>query len=357
MAITTGALLGAAGIGAVGNLIGGIFGSSSQKSANKTNLQIARETNAQNKELFNQQLAWQEDMWNKTNAYNAPQKQVDMLLKAGINPAAVYGNGATSDASMPSVPSAPQMQGATMQPIDYSWMGNIVDQGVNAYLNNSILNNKVEESAADAQIAKVKAEFEAKSIQDKLIQVVNDRESSTYQKEMAKGALDLFNMTKHDQYLQAHWTSKAMQSQYEESMSRIALNHLQEQSLNIANMYAPLMNDAQLKVWKASVADLFASAKAHNASALEAGARTLVAELQAEGVRLDNRQKEGLMDSVIRKAKEEVYQMEDERYIRPFKWSYEFTGKAGSFLPYPQGSYGAAKVFEDNIKRDRFKKR
>ena len=79
MAITTGTALALAGGSVLGNLLGGLFGSSSQRSANETNLQIARETNQQNRELFNQQLAWQEDMWNKTNAYNDPSHQVEPL--------------------------------------------------------------------------------------------------------------------------------------------------------------------------------------------------------------------------------------------------------------------------------------
>ena len=310
MAITTGALLGAAGIGAVGNLIGGIFGSSSQKSANKTNLQIARETNAQNKELFNQQLAWQEDMWNKTNAYNAPQNQVDMLLKAGINPAAVYGTGSTSDASMPSVPSSPQMQGATMQPIDYSWMGNIVDQGVNAYLNNSILNNKVEESAADAQIAKVKAEFDAMSVQHRLIQIINDAQSSGYEKEMAKGALDLFNMTKKDQYLQQHWNTQVARASYDEALSRIALNQIQQESVAIANKWLPVMNQHQLQVWNASIQELYASARSHDASALYSTAQAALSNLQAEGVKMDNTVKENVIDDLI----DEIQYRVDQQY-------------------------------------------
>ena len=116
MAITTGALLGAAGIGAAGSLLSGFLGSSSQRSANEQNLQIARETNEQNKELFNKSLAWQEDMWNKQNAYNDPSHLVELYQKAGVNPAQVFGSADTAAASLPSVSSAQQIQ----QPVDHS---------------------------------------------------------------------------------------------------------------------------------------------------------------------------------------------------------------------------------------------
>ena len=44
-------LVGSALIGAGSNIVGGIFGAPAQSSANKTNLQIARENNAANQQL------------------------------------------------------------------------------------------------------------------------------------------------------------------------------------------------------------------------------------------------------------------------------------------------------------------
>ena len=108
----------AAGGAVLGSVIGGLFSSKSQSSANSTNLQIARETNAQNKELFNQQLSWAEDMWNKTNEWNSPQNQMAMLRKAGINPAL---GSEWQTTAQPGTPSVPTMLGATVQPVDYSW--------------------------------------------------------------------------------------------------------------------------------------------------------------------------------------------------------------------------------------------
>ena len=93
MAIAEGTALAlGAGASALGSLLG--FGSS--MSANRSNLKIARETNELNRQMFNRQLAFQEDMWNKTNEYNLPANQVQRLLAAGINPAFVLGNGSTS---------------------------------------------------------------------------------------------------------------------------------------------------------------------------------------------------------------------------------------------------------------------
>ncbi len=90
-----------AGLGSIGgSLLGGIFGSSSQSSANSTNLRIAQMNNEFNERMLERQIAynrenqqvqneWSEDMYNK---YNSPQAQVEQMKKAGINP---YTNGAS----------------------------------------------------------------------------------------------------------------------------------------------------------------------------------------------------------------------------------------------------------------------
>ena len=59
-----------------------IFG---QRSANRTNIQLARE-----------QRQWDLDMWNRQNEYNNPKNQMLRLSAAGLNPNLVYGSGSVS---------------------------------------------------------------------------------------------------------------------------------------------------------------------------------------------------------------------------------------------------------------------
>lgn len=70
----------AAAIGAGAQLIGGAFANQSRRrqSAN--------------------QRKWNEDMWNKQNAYNTPAMQMQRLKKAGLNPALMYGQGNVGNA-------------------------------------------------------------------------------------------------------------------------------------------------------------------------------------------------------------------------------------------------------------------
>lgn len=105
-------------LGFGGSLLGGLFGSSSQGSANRANIKLARETNELNERLFNQNLDFQREMWQKTNDYNSPANQVGLLRQAGLNPADLMANKNQGLASAPSSVGVPQMQTASVIPED-----------------------------------------------------------------------------------------------------------------------------------------------------------------------------------------------------------------------------------------------
>lgn len=73
-------------LGAAGSVINGALGFFGQQSANKTNLKIARETNAANRANQEYQNEWNLDMWNKQNEYNSPAAMRQRLEAAGLNP-------------------------------------------------------------------------------------------------------------------------------------------------------------------------------------------------------------------------------------------------------------------------------
>ena len=215
MALTTGTAALIAGGSVVAGLLGGLFGSKSQSSANETNLQAARETNQMNRELFNQQLAWQEDMWNKNNEYNSPAETIKRLQRAGINPAlgAEFGQ-----ASMPSAPSTPSMQPGHVEPVDYSWVPQTINTGINAYFNNQVMSNQVTKSAADAQIAKADAEFQTQSLKYRLIETMNSAYKTKWEKEQARVAYNVLNQTQQEAITQSQWNTKIMAKTYEEAV-------------------------------------------------------------------------------------------------------------------------------------------
>lgn len=83
--------------GAAG-LLGTLFNVGSQQSANETNIQLARE-----------QRDFYLEQWKRENAYNDPKAQMARLQAAGLNPALMYGSGASGlspSASMADVEAA-----------------------------------------------------------------------------------------------------------------------------------------------------------------------------------------------------------------------------------------------------------
>ena len=86
---------------------GGLFGAGAQSSANKANLQIARENNAANQQLQRDQNKWNLEQWNRENEYNSASSQRQRLQAAGYNPALAVGQVATGSATSNQLQSAP----------------------------------------------------------------------------------------------------------------------------------------------------------------------------------------------------------------------------------------------------------
>lgn len=91
-----------AGVGGLSSLLSGYLGFKSQEKTNRLNLQIARETNEQQKELFERQLQ-----------YNSFVNQREMLEKAGYSPYSLFGTSSVLAGSTPQL-QVPTMHAPTM---------------------------------------------------------------------------------------------------------------------------------------------------------------------------------------------------------------------------------------------------
>lgn len=93
---------------------------------NETNLQMNRETNQANqmineanidysREAWANEVAYNWEMWNRTNEYNDPSAQMQRLKNAGLNPYTMMDGGDAGTASAGSAPSHNQPQQLPMQ--------------------------------------------------------------------------------------------------------------------------------------------------------------------------------------------------------------------------------------------------
>ena len=173
-------------IGAAGAIGSGVANLVSQADANKTNLKMTRETNEQNKELFERQLAWQEDMWNKSNEYNDPSNQVARLKAAGINPAFVLGNGSMAEASPMSAGAAPQLQAPHVEPLNYGQIVSAIANSVNSLMQSRM--NEAQSRSLNAQSDKAEAETRQidKSLPSYVEKLENEAKGEGYKAEMAR---------------------------------------------------------------------------------------------------------------------------------------------------------------------------
>lgn len=130
-----GAIIGGiAGLGS--SLLGGLFGRSSQKSANKANLQIMREQNKFNAEEAEKQRNWTQLM---QQLYGTASAKANDMRAAGLNSllngvqASQIGSGAQATAA----------ESAKMEPLDYSDIGQGVQSAVDNFNNMRSLDSQV----------------------------------------------------------------------------------------------------------------------------------------------------------------------------------------------------------------------
>lgn len=116
--------IGSSLIQAGSSLLNGVLGWFSNKSTNKSNLQIARETNQANKEINQSQLDYNWDMWHAQNNYNRPSEQRQRLIDAGLNPI-YYGLDGNSAGSAPAFNPIGAQQSSPMQAYDFNALSDI----------------------------------------------------------------------------------------------------------------------------------------------------------------------------------------------------------------------------------------
>ena len=122
-------------MGFLGSLAGGLLGIGSSAIQNSQNRQNVRETNQMNYKInqmnnqFNERMAmqqrdFQENMWNKENAYNTASAQRQRLEEAGLNPYLMMNGGSAGIAQSAGPGASASSSGpAVMQPFQADYSG------------------------------------------------------------------------------------------------------------------------------------------------------------------------------------------------------------------------------------------
>lgn len=187
-----GPLIGAGG-SFLSGIAGGLLGNSSTKSTNRTNLQIAREQNAFNQSMWNQQRDYNTQMYLQQRDYNTPLAQRQRYEEAGYNPYLVSGQITPGTMESPVAPNAQPAAGAVMQPSDYSYVQNSVNNSIRTFFDTQMQEQGVRQAQARADIeasqaafAKRKAELDIMDLEE---QIAN-RKADTSLKKSQKGNVE-----------------------------------------------------------------------------------------------------------------------------------------------------------------------
>lgn len=347
---------------AVGGVVSGVGNVYSQIQANNQNKELVRETNAQQKELFNRSLAWSEDMWNKSNAYNEPSAQVDRLLKAGINPAYVLGNGSMAEASPMSSPSAPSLTPPQVDAVNFDSVGAAAQNGVNTLMQSRM--NDAQIGYVNAQRGKVENESAqlAQSMPYYIEHLQNVAKGEGWKADIAKTELAYLQAVNGQRISREFGNNRLLERQIKQADEQYIGYQLQNQLAKVQLAYAPKLNDAQLSQYYTAVNEMKANISLTMARADLTNEQKLSEIEHRNGIIIENQMKD--IDKQVKDktkeisiglAREELFKAEDERYLRPFEINYKFTGKAGQWFEHPSGLYGSEYLRKRNESRDRFR--
>ena len=243
----------ASGISAVGSIVGGLLGGkanqNAQQGANDINLQIARETNQQQYQMFGEQNAFNERMYNQMLTYNTPAEQMRRYSDAGINPYIAAGNVQTGNAqsSLQSA-QAPQLHTAQMQAA--TGMGDALQNAasqaagvISQYAQNELALSQAQKNRAEAgwvdrlngaQFSKISAETNNLHQQGSLLGLDYKLKSDTLGNYIRLSDLSVINAEKTNEQLDVITQSARIEN---------ALNNI---NLGIQSQYGKRMFVAQL---------------------------------------------------------------------------------------------------------------
>ena len=300
MAFELGSAIISGASGLLGNLLGGLFGSSANDKANETNMRIATAQNAWNQQMLKQQQQFAVDTWNMQNEYNTPKAQAERLREAGINPLVLGSNG-SSPAGAISNPAASPAAGATVHPYDYqnmmSGMGNAVANSVDAYFRNRNIQSVTHKNEAETSRTRQLSPWEVRQLQALV-------RKGGIEGDLAQTELVYQNAIQGQKIAQV-FGDTVLQQKSQKLMDMQILQHdLQNKLFDVQLAYAPKLNEAKLHEYWATVSQIKAQCNLINQQSGLTAEQRLTEAARRLGIIVDNGMK-GL-DFQIRKETKKV---------------------------------------------------
>ena len=322
------------GASLLGNLFGGLSSGSAQRSANETNLQIAQMNNQRQYQMFQEQNAFNERMYNQMQQYNTPTAQMQRYADAGINPYIAAGNVQTGNvqSALQSAP-APQMQAAQVQPVTGPGdammnAGAQISSIVGQYAQNALALAQAKKTEAEANwvdrlnaanVLKLNSSSRLDDGQSSLLGLDYKLKSDTLGNYIKLSDLSVINAEKTNEQLEVATQSirlenalknidLGIQSQYGEQMFKANLAKAIAEAF--ATSAGVRQRDAEIAIgWKnantnAKNADTNRMNARTNAAVGAAQVRNLIANAiktaeETSGIKIDNRNKQRIVDLTI----------------------------------------------------------
>ncbi len=318
------------------------------EATNKTNREIADEANRYNKLLQDEQNAWNLQQWNRQNEYNDPSNQVARLKAAGINPYALYGSagGSIPASQLTSAPAHPaavaQMQAPRFEAYheDISAKANAINGMLGELSNARLVNAQVDKLGNDVSIANAQNAREEGLQPWRLRYTENLAKQQGVLGDIAKQQL-AYDQASAKYRLGLLMGDMRLQSENFRTMQVQRTNiELQNKLAEFQVAYAPKLNEAQLRQYYATVAQIKANIGLINANTLLTNEQKLT-EIQKRigtilnnnSIDLDNQLKAKMQSVVIDQAKADLYKTTAEGSALDKK-------NRGFYVSMPFGEFG-----------------
>lgn len=294
--------VGAAAVTGGTSLLGSILDLFGLNKTNKQNIEMQRETNALNYKMFQEQMAFAKDQQDLAMSYNDPSSQVARLRAAGINPAAVFGNGSVSEVSSVSPPSGNPMVAPHAQPLNYGAIGTAVAGGSQAYFDAQLNEALTDKTLNESNIAQADAAFKNASLADRLAQIASDKDRSKIERESAQKHLEILRHTQDALERQEELKADVLDKQ-------VMNFQLDNDAKDLANRIATVElhwigkeKTAQYDLFQAQIRSALASARAGDAQAAFSYAAAALNEAKEAGAWYDAEVARRTVDSIVQKA-------------------------------------------------------